>query len=101
VIGGLRLALVALLVIIVGIGSLYAYRAQVPASPQAIGVLPALMPLLGLIALILLAGSAFSRSAGRSAGPRRVEALAKLAELRERGALTEDEFQREKQRLLA
>jgi hypothetical protein len=29
-----------------------------------------------------------------------VEALAKLADLRDRGALTEDEFQREKQRLL-
>jgi len=30
-----------------------------------------------------------------------VEAVAKLAGLRDRGALTEDELQREKQRLLA
>ncbi len=54
-----------------------------------------------LVALILVAARAFSRSAGRSVGPRRVEAVAKLAGLRDRGALTEDELQREKQRLLA
>lgn len=100
-ISGLRLALVALLVVLVGIGSLYAYRAQAPGDLQFTGVVLALLPLLALSALILLAASAFSRSAGRSAGLRRVEALAKLADLRDRGALTEEEFQREKQRLLA
>lgn len=97
----MRLALVAVLVVLVGIGSLYAYRAQGPESPQFIGVVLALLLPLTLIALILLAASAFSRSAGRSGGLRRVEALTKLADLRDRGALTDDEFQREKQRLLA
>jgi hypothetical protein len=101
----LRLALVAVLVVLVGIGSLYAYRAQVPGaqmpdSPQAIGNVLILLPLLALIALNFLAASTFSRSAGRSPGLRRVDALAKLADLRDRGALTENEFQREKQRLL-
>ena len=98
--GWLRLALGAVLVL-VGIGSLYAYRAQGPESPPFIGAVLALLPLVTLIALILVAASAFSRSAGRSVGPRRVEAVVKLAGLRDRGALTEDEFQREKQRLLA
>ncbi len=96
----LRLALGAVLVVLVGIGSLYAYRAQSPDSPPFVGVVLALLPLFALIALILVAAWAFSRSVSRSSGPRRVEALAKLADLRDRGALTEDEFQREKQRLL-
>lgn len=97
----LRLALAALLVVLVGIGSLYAYRAQGPGDPPFIGVLLPLLPLVALIALILVAARAFSRSAGRSAGPRRIEALAKLADLRDRGVLSEEEFQREKQHLLA
>jgi uncharacterized membrane protein len=96
----LRLALGAVLVVLVGIGSLYAYRFQGPESPQFIGIVLALLPLLALIALIFLAASAFSRSAGRSAGLRRVEALARLADLRDRGALTEDEFQRTKRPLI-
>lgn len=71
-------------------------------SPQFSGVaiLIGLLPILLLVALILLGASAFSKSAGRSAGLTRAEALVKLADLRERGALTEDEFQREKRRLL-
>ena len=97
----LRLALGAVLVVLLGIGSLCAYRAQGPESPQFIGVALALLPLVTLIALILVAAWAFSRTAGRSVGLRRVEALAKLADLRDRGALTEDECQREKRRLLA
>jgi hypothetical protein len=97
----MRLALGAVLVVLVGIGSLYAYRAQSPDSPQFVGGRLTLLLFVALIALILVAARAFSRSTSRSSGPRRVEALAKLTDLRDRGALTEDEFQREKQRLLS
>lgn len=71
-------------------------------SPQFSGaaILIGLLPILLIVALVLLGASVFSRSAGRNAGLTRVEALLKLADLRERGALTEDEFQREKRRLL-
>lgn len=97
----LRLALAVVLVVVIGIASLYAYRAQGPGSSPLIGDLLALLPLFALLALIIVAARAYSRSVSRSAGPRRVEALAKLAELRDRGVLNEEEFQREKQRLLA
>ena len=42
----------------------------------------------------------FANAAARGRGPQRYEALARLAELRDRGALTEEEFAREKRRLL-
>jgi len=54
------------------------------------------LPLLVLVALILLAASAFARSRG----PQRYELLARLGELKDHGVLTEEEFQREKRRLL-
>jgi hypothetical protein len=54
------------------------------------------LPLLVLVALILLAASAFSRSRR----PQRYELLARLGELKDRGVLTDEEFQREKRRLL-
>jgi putative oligomerization/nucleic acid binding protein/FtsH-like protein len=54
------------------------------------------LPLLLLVALILLAASAFARSRV----PQRYELLARLGDLKARGVLTEEEFQREKRRLL-
>jgi hypothetical protein len=54
------------------------------------------LPLLVLLALILLAASAFARSRGLQ----RYELLARLGELKDRGVITEEEFQREKRRLL-
>ena len=55
-----------------------------------------LLPILLLVALVLLAASAFTRSRA----PQRYEALARIADLRDRGVLSEEEFQREKHRLL-
>ena len=54
------------------------------------------LPLLLLVALIFLAASAFARSRG----PQRYELLARLGDLKDRGVITEEEFQREKRRLL-
>ena len=71
-----RLALGGMLVVLVGVASLYAYRAQGADSSPFAGVVLALLPLFALIALILVAASAFSRSVSRTSGPRRVEALA-------------------------
>lgn len=97
----LRLALVAILVVVFGFGGLYAVRAQGPGDSGIAGILMAVLSLLLASGLILLGALAFSRSSGRSARLRRVDALAKLTDLRDRGALSPDEFQREKQRLLA
>jgi hypothetical protein len=49
-----------------------------------------------LVVLIFLAASAFARSRG----PQRYELLARLGDLKDRGLITEEEFQREKRRLL-
>ncbi len=54
------------------------------------------LPLLVLIALIVLAASLFSRSSRTH----RYDTLSRLADLRDRNAITEDEFQHEKRRLL-
>ncbi len=61
-----------------------------------LSVLLALLPMLFLIALVLFAAYAFARSRRGDA----YEQLARIADLRDRGVLTEDEFQREKRRLL-
>jgi hypothetical protein len=55
-----------------------------------------LLPLLLLVVLIFLAASAFARSRG----PQRYELLARLGDLKDRGVITDEEFQREKRRLL-
>jgi hypothetical protein len=55
-----------------------------------------ILPLLLLVVLIFLAASAFARSRG----PQRYELLARLGDLKDRGVITEEEFQREKRRLL-
>jgi hypothetical protein len=59
-------------------------------------ILLSVVPLLLLVALILVAASAFARSRV----PQRYELLARLGELKDRGVITEEEFQREKRRLL-
>jgi hypothetical protein len=64
------------------------------------GVVPSIflsiLPLLLLAVLIFLAASAFARSRV----PQRYELLARLGDLKDRGVITEEEFQREKRRLL-
>jgi ATP-dependent Zn protease len=72
------------------------YSAEPPGALMFVPVLVSLVPLLVLIALILLAASVVSRSRA----PQRFEALARLGDLRDRGVLTEEEFQREKTRIL-
>ncbi|MGH2500075.1 MAG: SHOCT domain-containing protein [Candidatus Limnocylindria bacterium] len=68
---------------------------QGPASNLFFSVV-SLLPLLLLAALVLSAAHLIDR--GRMG--RRYEILAKVAELRDRGALTEEEFKREKDRIL-
>lgn len=59
-------------------------------------ILVSLLPLLLLLVLILALASLLNR--GRAG--RRYEDLARIADLRDRAVLTEEEFQREKRRLL-
>ena len=59
-------------------------------------ILLSLLPLLLLVALIFLAASAFARTRA----PQRYELLARLGDLKDRGVITEEEFQREKRRVL-
>ncbi|TMC70008.1 MAG: SHOCT domain-containing protein [Chloroflexi bacterium] len=59
-------------------------------------VVLSLLPLLLLVALIVLAAAVLVRA--RS--PQRFDMLARLGDLRDRGVITEEEFQREKRRLL-
>ena len=61
-----------------------------------VAVLGVLLPVLVLVTLILVTASIISRSSRH----RRYESLARIADLRDRGVLTDDEFQREKRKLL-
>lgn len=68
-------------------------------DPGIFGLVPlllSLIPLLILVAFVCLAALALAHARA----PQRYEALARLADLRDRGALTEDEFQREKLKIL-
>jgi ATP-dependent Zn protease len=67
-----------------------------PDFSVASSILISVLPLLLLVVLILLAALAFARSRG----PQRYELLARLGDLKDRGVITEEEFQREKRRLL-
>jgi ATP-dependent Zn protease len=67
-----------------------------PFPGVVVSVLLSLLPVVLLIALVFLAAAAFTRARG----PGRYEQLALLADLRDRGAITEEEFQREKRKLL-
>lgn len=59
-------------------------------------VLGVVLPILALVTLILVTASIISRGSRR----RRYESLARIADLRDRGVLTEEEFQHEKRKLL-
>ena len=65
-------------------------------GPGVAPVLIGLLPMLLLVALVLLGATALTRSRA----PHRYDALSRLADLRDRGVVTEEEFQREKRRLL-
>jgi hypothetical protein len=67
-----------------------------PDFSVGLSIFLSILPLLLLVALILLAASAFARSRG----PQRYELLARLGDLKARGVITEEEFQREKRRVL-
>jgi putative oligomerization/nucleic acid binding protein len=67
-----------------------------PDFSVASSIFLSLLPLLLLVALILLAASAFARSRG----PQRYELLARLGDLKAHGVISEEEFQREKRRVL-
>ena len=70
-----------------------------PTSPDfsvAASIFLSVLPLLSLVALILFAAWALARSRR----PQRYELLARLGDLKDRGLITEDEFQKEKRRLL-
>lgn len=74
----------------------YRFQEQ-SASMGLIGsVVLSLLPILLLVVLLLHAASTFSRARA----PDRYEQLLRLADLRDRGAVTEEEFQREKRRIL-
>ncbi|MGH2498528.1 MAG: SHOCT domain-containing protein [Candidatus Limnocylindria bacterium] len=90
------LALVVVLVL-APLTFLYAYRAGGPSAQHLTGaVLLSLLPVLLLFAVVMLA----ARALYRGGAGRRYKLIATLADLRDRGAITEDEFQREKARLL-
>jgi hypothetical protein len=67
-----------------------------PDFSVASSIFLSVLPFLLLVVLILFAASAFTRSRG----PQRYDLLSRLGELKDRGVLTEEEFQREKRRLL-
>jgi ATP-dependent Zn protease len=73
-------------------------RTQQQSSPLpfVISVVLSLLPLALLVALVVLSAYAIAR--GRR--PDAYERLARIADLRDRGVLTEEEFQREKRKLL-
>ena len=60
------------------------------------GYLYGLLPILIAAVVVLFSASQFARARA----PQRYEALSRLADLRDRGVLTEDEFLREKRRYL-
>jgi len=74
----------------------FRYTATSPDFSVVGSIFLSVLPLLLLVALILLAASAFARSRG----PQRYELLARLGDLKDRGVITDEEFQREKRRLL-
>ena len=67
-----------------------------PFPGAAVGILLSLLPLVVLVALVVALAALLARSARSD----RYERLARAADLRDRGVLTEDEFQREKRKIL-
>jgi len=78
------------------IGLRYEQSSSLGFGVAPLAVLLGLLPVLVIIALILLTAAAF----GRARAPHRYELLARLADLRDRGAISEEEFEREKRRVL-
>ncbi len=74
----------------------FRYTQTSPDFSVAGSIFLSVLPLLLLVGLVLLAASAFARSRA----PQRYELLARLGDLKDRGLITEEEFQREKRRLL-
>lgn len=72
------------------------YEDGYPFGQTLLSVFLGLMPLIFLVALIFFAAYAFARA--RAPDP--YERLARLADLRDRAVLTEEEFQREKRKIL-
>jgi ATP-dependent Zn protease len=72
------------------------YNDASPWGTTLLSIVLSLLPLALLFLLVVLAARAIARS--RSADP--YEQLARIADLRDRGVLTEEEFQREKRKLL-
>lgn len=97
----MRALVIVLGTLFIGVLLLYAYRAQGPGEPMVpvVAFLAFAMWLLPVIVLVLLVILAARSLSARRAGDR-YEALARLADLRDRGVLGEDDFQREKRRIL-
>lgn len=72
------------------------YDDRSPFGQTLLSVVLSLLPLVFLIALVVFAGYAIARA--RAPDP--YERLARLADLRDRNVITEDEFQREKRKVL-
>jgi|SRR5438132_865278 len=72
------------------------YQESAATLGVALSILLSLLPLLLILVLVLLGAYAFTRARA----PERYETLARLADLRDRGAINEEEFQREKRRIL-
>ena len=95
-VGPAALVAVAALIIVLPFGLLYAYRNQTPGTlpvfPVGLAVLSVavtfLIPALVIWALV------------RARAPDPYERLERIANLRDRGVLSEEEFQREKQRVI-
>jgi ATP-dependent Zn protease len=73
-------------------------KVQEAAAPwnTIVSIVLSLLPLVLLFALVIAAAAAIARSRA----PDRYEQLARIADLRDRGVLTEEEFQREKRKTL-
>jgi uncharacterized membrane protein len=72
------------------------YDDRFPYGWPFLSVVIGLLPLVFLIALVVIAAVAFARA--RAPDP--YERLARIADLRDRAVLTEEEFQREKSKIL-
>src|SRR5437762_3281831 len=79
-IGPLGAVALLILIVVLGVALLYAYRAQTIAGGPALAIALSLLPFLLLIGLVLVAAMAFARS---RAGDRYAR-LARIADLRDR-----------------
>lgn len=96
-----RLVLILFLTVLLGYGLLYAYRSSSPQQPASpvIGVAGLLVVVLVVVLVVAIIVAVARAMSGAKTGDR-YEALSKLADLRDRGVVSEDEFEREKRRIL-